>query len=364
MRAVVKYLLPSEDGRVLAVSDVHGNLPFLKGLLAKASFSSEDTLILVGDLLEKGPESLNTLRYVMELCRGGNVHVVAGNCDETVLSLLDGDEEQETRIYGYLLCRPESILCQMGERLGFTLRCRADMSKLRRLVEEHYGPEIRFLRALPTIIETPRFLFVHGGVPSEKNLTALDAWGCMKNDDFLHQDTHLRKWCVVGHWPVTLYDGSIPSARPIISLEKRVVSIDGGCVLKWDGQLNALVLPRNEGEDFSYFSYDGLPTAVALEKQKGSAHSINVRWFENRVTVLERGEEFCRCRHDVSGRELDILTEYILERGNATTCEDSTDYRLQVEPGDVLSVVRRTSRGLLAKKDGVTGWYAGAFRET
>ena len=65
MRAVVKYLLPSEDGRVLAVSDVHGNLPFLKGLLAKASFSSEDTLILVGDLLEKGPESLNTLRYVM-----------------------------------------------------------------------------------------------------------------------------------------------------------------------------------------------------------------------------------------------------------------------------------------------------------
>lgn len=44
-------------------------------------------------------------------------------------------------------------------------------------------------------------------------------------------------------------------------------------------------------------------------------------------------------------------------------CEDSTDYRLPVEPGDVLKVVERTSRGILAKKDGVTGWYFGRVRD-
>ena len=42
-----------------------------------------------------------------------------------------------------------------------------------------------------------------------------------------------------------------------------------------------------------------------------------------------------------------------------TRCEDSTDYRLPVEPGDALSIVRATSRGYLAKKAGVTGWYTG-----
>lgn len=54
--------------RVLAISDIHGNLPFLKGVLAKAGYAAgKDVLVLVGDLLEKGQESLATLRYIMEL---------------------------------------------------------------------------------------------------------------------------------------------------------------------------------------------------------------------------------------------------------------------------------------------------------
>ena len=57
--------------------------------------------------------------------------------------------------------------------------------------------------------------------------------------------------------------------------------------------------------------------------------------------------------------ELDVLTEYLWERDGETYCEDSTDYRLPVRAGDRLSVVRRTGRGSLCKKDGVTGWYFG-----
>ena len=55
--------------RVIAVSDIHGNLPFLKGVLEKARFSPEDVLVLVGDLFEKGFESLGVLRWLMELSR-------------------------------------------------------------------------------------------------------------------------------------------------------------------------------------------------------------------------------------------------------------------------------------------------------
>ena len=44
MRAVIhKAELPAE-GRIIAISDVHANLPYLKGLLAKLSLRSEDTL--------------------------------------------------------------------------------------------------------------------------------------------------------------------------------------------------------------------------------------------------------------------------------------------------------------------------------
>ena len=42
--------------RVVAVSDVHGNLPFLKGLLDTVKLTPDDVLVIVGDLLEKGRE--------------------------------------------------------------------------------------------------------------------------------------------------------------------------------------------------------------------------------------------------------------------------------------------------------------------
>ena len=40
----------------------------------------------------------------------------------------------------------------------------------------------------------------------------------------------------------------------------------GGCVLKWDGQLNALILPETPEGDFSWVSYDGFPALTALDQ--------------------------------------------------------------------------------------------------
>ena len=77
------------------------------------------------------------------------------------------------------------------------------------------------------------------------------------------------------------------------------------------------------------------------------------------VEVLERGAELSLCRHLETGRVLEVLTEYLYVDRGVTRCEDSTDYRLAVRPGDTLSVVRRISDRALVKKDGVTGWYFG-----
>ena len=38
--------------RILVISDIHGNLPYLKGALARAGFSAGDELIFDGDFLE------------------------------------------------------------------------------------------------------------------------------------------------------------------------------------------------------------------------------------------------------------------------------------------------------------------------
>ena len=135
-----------------------------------------------------------------------------------------------------------------------------------------------------------------------------------------------------------------------------VACIDGGCVLKDDGQLNALII---EDGVFSWTWYDGFPAAVARTPQSESSVSAYIRWGDNRVTPLELGREWCRIRHDRTGYEMDVPTDFLYEKNGQLMVNDVTDYRPAVAPGDTLSVVRATDRGYWVKKDGVSGWYGG-----
>ena len=351
-----------EQGRrIIAVSDVHGNLDFFRGLMDQVGLTPSDILVLVGDLLEKGPDSLALLRYVMELSRTHTVYPLCGNCDGLVLRFFDTDELDGRFYSAYLPIHPESTIRQLAEELGFSNW--RDFPALRAALREAY-PEIRaWLRGLPTILETEHLLFVHGGVPSREHMETLNRWKCMKNDNFLGQGHRFDKYVVVGHWPVTLYHPDIPSAKPLLLPDRHIASIDGGCTLKADGQLNALILPREPGGAFSYRAYDGFPVMTALASQAPSPDPLNIRWGHSALEVLSLGEEFSRCRHLETGRELDILTDYLRQGPQGTYCLDSTDYLLPVTAGERLAVVRRTSRGALAKKDGVTGWYLGPLGE-
>ena len=96
--------------RTLVVSDIHGNLPYLEGLLKKTGFSDNDLLIVDGDFLEKGKRSLDTLRYLMRLAERGCCWVVRGNCDGWHQILTGG---MDKFIMRYMLSRPDCALRQM-----------------------------------------------------------------------------------------------------------------------------------------------------------------------------------------------------------------------------------------------------------
>lgn len=346
------------DRRIVAVSDIHGNLPFFDALLDKIALVPRDILVLVGDMLEKGRDSLALLRRIMDLCRTHTVYPICGNCDGLVLNFFETDRLDGRFFSSYLPQHPESAIRQMAREGGFEQV--EDLPRLRADLRAAYPEVWAWLRALPTILETEHLVFVHGGVPSLEDMEGLEKWRCMKNDDFLGQGRRFDKWVIVGHWPVTLYRPDIPSAAPIILRDRKIVSIDGGCVLKADGQLNALILPGEGSEDFSWTAWDGLPTATALDAQAAGPDSVNIRWGRSGLAVLERGEETSLCRHLETGRVLPILNQYLRRRPDGTWwCEDSTDYALPVAPGDRLTVVARTGRGSLCKKDGATGWYYG-----
>lgn len=348
--------------RIVAVSDIHGNLPFFRGLMEKVSLASDDILILVGDMLEKGRDSLSLLRYVMELEKTYTVYPLCGNCDGLVLRFFEDDRLDGRFFSSYLPRHPESALRQMAREGGFDQT--EDLPRLREDLRAAYPELWAWLAGLPTILETEHLVFVHGGIPSLDRMEELSRWSCVKNDDFLGQGRSFPKWVVVGHWPVTLYRPDIPSSAPLILRDRKIASIDGACVLKVDGQLNALLLPSEDSEDFTWTAWDGLPVLTALDAQEASEDPVNIRWGRSALELLEEGEEVSLCRHLETGRTLFILNSYLRRDGRGLWCEDSTDYRLPVAPGDRLSLVVRTERhGCLCKKDGVTGWYFGRLAD-
>ena len=70
-KARVQWLDIPEGRRILVISDIHGNMEYFRGVLELAGFGDDDELIIDGDFLEKGPDSLGVLRCIMELCKKG-----------------------------------------------------------------------------------------------------------------------------------------------------------------------------------------------------------------------------------------------------------------------------------------------------
>ena len=181
----------------------------------------------------------------------------------------------------------------------------------------------------------------------------------MKFDAFMDYGYTFDKWVIVGHWPVMLYLADHVCANPIIDREHHVISIDGGCSLKDDGQLNALIIPYEGSENFSFEAYDPFPVRRVKSAQCGGGKSYYIRWGDNDVQVLRRGEEFSLVRHVRTGYEMEILTKYLYSDEEFCKCNDSTDLVLSLEAGDDVSVVEETSHGYLVKHKGTSGWYWG-----
>ena len=85
--------------RVVAISDVHGDFAAMTATLQRADILDADRnwsggdahLVVVGDLLDRGPDSRNAMDLLIRLeaeavASGGQVHVLIGNHESMLLT--------------------------------------------------------------------------------------------------------------------------------------------------------------------------------------------------------------------------------------------------------------------------------------
>lgn len=78
----------NEFVRKIIIGDVHGCIHELKSLVSKIAIASNDELYFIGDLIDKGPDSVAVVKYVYELSKKNKTILILGNHEEKFLRYL------------------------------------------------------------------------------------------------------------------------------------------------------------------------------------------------------------------------------------------------------------------------------------
>ncbi|MCA1058891.1 metallophosphoesterase [Rossellomorea aquimaris] len=356
MNKITRLKLPP-SGRIIVISDIHGELNLFTKLLKKVNFNSEDYLIINGDLCEKGENSKGVVRHIMELCGcNHNVYVTEGNCDTLVEDLVG----ENPKLMNYLSSRKHSILKEWADEAGFEIKEDTSVQELKRVLTRHVPAEIRWLLDLPTAIETDDYIFVHAGLEDKENWRETDRLAAITMPAFLEKSHCSGKYVIVGHWPVVNYSKNVPSNNPIVGEDKKIISIDGGNVIKSSGQLNAFIIHRAaSGDTFSHTHIDYHGTCEVKKDFKPGHMLGNISYPNYELVPLQHFEHFTLCKQVETNEQLYVKNEYLHRSADGTfwAKTDLSCAQISVKTGEVISVVDDTCTGFdLIKKNGEEGW--------
>ncbi len=197
-----------EGQRVYAIGDIHGRNDLLQQLLAKidaddqARGPADTSLILLGDLMDRGPDSAGVIDTAMALrASGGKVRFLMGNHEEVFLQACRKNDPKVTRFFlriggeatvlSYPITRAEYLTLDM-EQLA---------ARLHALIPQEH---LDFIASFEDQIVIGDYVFVHAGirpdVPLNQQKKSDLRW---IRDDFLEHRGDLEKVVVYGH---TIFD--------------------------------------------------------------------------------------------------------------------------------------------------------------
>jgi serine/threonine protein phosphatase 1 len=151
--------------RVYAVGDVHGRVDLFRDLVDKieaddaARGAANTTVILLGDLVDRGPDSAGVLDAAIELGTRRRVRTLCGNHEEMFLKSLESDGV--LRDFLRRGGRETVLSYPIDEDTYNDLDFEQLRLELHRIVPERH---LQFLRGLEDWIIVGDYLFVHAGI--------------------------------------------------------------------------------------------------------------------------------------------------------------------------------------------------------
>lgn len=153
--------------RAYAIGDVHGQLDLLDRLLADIAADHEGRaparglIVLLGDLIDRGPSSAQVIERVRTLTLPGfQVVTLAGNHEEVLLRILEGDSAQ---IGGWLKFGGAETLASYGVDAA-TFRHMGPREAQRCIANAIPEAHRTFLHRLGDSFRFGDYLFVHAGI--------------------------------------------------------------------------------------------------------------------------------------------------------------------------------------------------------
>jgi serine/threonine protein phosphatase 1 len=224
------------DGvRVYAIGDIHGRRDLLDRLLAMieaddgARGPARTELIFLGDLVDRGPDSVGVIERVMALSETRAVRCLMGNHEEVFLRAVDGDP-RALRFLVRIGGRETLLSYGLTEEEYRSVDYDALLVLLREKVPQSH---LAFLSAFEKWVEVGDYLFVHAGLrPGVAVEDQKSADLCWIREDFLEHRESFGKMVVHGH-----------SITEEIDERSNRIGIDTGAFAS--GRLTAIGLERD-----------------------------------------------------------------------------------------------------------------------
>ncbi|MGO0061983.1 metallophosphoesterase family protein [Brevibacillus fluminis] len=218
--------------RMLAISDIHGELAKLTALLQEANYDPEaDQLILVGDYIDRGPNAREVLDKVMELQQGGAI-VLRGNHEEMLVRAWEKREAEFWQKWTKINGGDQTLRSyQVDPNAMF-----ADVTEEQAaIIQKH----VDYIKSMPVYYETDQYIFVHGGVHPTTPPAETDPYVLVWIRDEFHHGYNGEKPVIFGHTPTERFHGE--GVFEVYFGANNIIGIDGGAV--YGGRLNCLELP-------------------------------------------------------------------------------------------------------------------------